>query len=358
MLDASLTVYKEHSVRFETCPVAGHNAHGLVERKIKTAQELLEKSGIATSRMHTTGLQTAVKLAENMMNNTPYGCSFGRSKSNSKLMKLISQNMMKIGRINSRTLNGPVRLPEGPATMMKKVEETYQIFYKIYNDTMVARMIMETQPKWFRTERDLKVGDVVYFRKSEGSAIKGSWTTGVCEEVTRGKDGLIREATVKYFNSSEETPRYTTRSVRTLVRLFNVEDSHWREDMAEVEKLLVARNIKVELGKVDQMEREVLYGRKKRSVCEGDPTLCRCCCASHCSLSLHVSRGDSLVKQEKFEKPQLEVNVVTLQDGSDYKLDSIDDYLTDEATMCPQSECFGKDSFMSLITSLNVNLAA
>ena len=38
MVDASLQVYKEHGVRFETCPVAGHNAQGLVERKIKTAQ--------------------------------------------------------------------------------------------------------------------------------------------------------------------------------------------------------------------------------------------------------------------------------------------------------------------------------
>ena len=211
-------------------------------------------------RMHTTGLQTSVKLAENMMNNTPYGFSFGRSKNNNKLMKLITPNMRKIGCINSRTLNGPVRLPEGPATMMKKVEEAFQIFYKIYNDTMVAKMIMEMQPKWFRTEKDLKVGDIVYFRKNEGSAIKGSWTTGVCEEVTRGRDDLIREATVKYFNSTENTPRYTTRSVRTLVRLFNVEDSHWREDMAEVQKLLVAKGIKVQTEKIDELGENVFFG--------------------------------------------------------------------------------------------------
>ena len=39
-----------------------------------------------------------------MMNNTPYGFSYGRSASNNKLMKLVSPNMMKIGRINSRAL--------------------------------------------------------------------------------------------------------------------------------------------------------------------------------------------------------------------------------------------------------------
>jgi hypothetical protein len=43
MLDASLTVYKDHGVRFESCPVAGHNTHGLIERKIKTAQENLRE---------------------------------------------------------------------------------------------------------------------------------------------------------------------------------------------------------------------------------------------------------------------------------------------------------------------------
>ena len=101
--------------------------------------------------------------------------------------------------------------------MMKKVEEAYEAFFKIYNDTMVAKLIQETQPKWFRNEKDLKIGDVIYFRKDEGSAIKGSWTTGLVDDVVRGSDGLVREATVKYFNSSETSPHRTTRSVRTLV---------------------------------------------------------------------------------------------------------------------------------------------
>ena len=77
-------------MKFETCPVAGHNAQCLVERKIKTAQELMDKTGMATSRMHTSGLQTTVKLVENMMNNTPYGYSYGRGKGNTKLR--VAQN--------------------------------------------------------------------------------------------------------------------------------------------------------------------------------------------------------------------------------------------------------------------------
>ena len=151
-------------------------AHGLVERKIKTAQELMDKSGLATARMHTTGLQTATKLVENIMNNTPYGYSYGRGKGNTKLMKLVSTNMMRIGRIHSRTLNGPVKLPEGSATMMDKVRKIYNVFYKLYNDTMVAKLIQET----------------IYFRKNESSAVKGEWIVGMVDSVKFGRDGLVR----------------------------------------------------------------------------------------------------------------------------------------------------------------------
>ena len=150
--------------------------------------------------------------------------SIGLRKDNNRLMKLISPNMMKVGRIHSRTLNAPVKLPEGPATMMDKVQKCYEIFYKLYNDTMVAKLIQETNPKWFKSSQDLKVDDVVYFRKLESSAVQGNWSVGVVDSVKFGRDGHIREATVKYVNPSEACSRYTTRSVRSLVRLFNIMD--------------------------------------------------------------------------------------------------------------------------------------
>ena len=71
--------------------------------------------------MDKSGLQTTAKLVENMMNNTPYGYSYRRDKENIKLMKLVSPNMMRIRRIHLSTLNGPIKLPEGPAIRMDKV---------------------------------------------------------------------------------------------------------------------------------------------------------------------------------------------------------------------------------------------
>ena len=53
-----LTLEKEHGVEFEVCPMQGHNAHGQVERVIRSVQESFTDSGLLTARYHATGLQT------------------------------------------------------------------------------------------------------------------------------------------------------------------------------------------------------------------------------------------------------------------------------------------------------------
>ena len=108
-------------MRFKCCPVSGHNYHGLVERKIRTVQECLDKCDVDGMRLHSTGLQTFCKLVENQMNNLPMGYSFGRDSDNSPLLKLIFPNMLRVGRNNSRALDGPIRMPSGPGNLMKKL---------------------------------------------------------------------------------------------------------------------------------------------------------------------------------------------------------------------------------------------
>ena len=63
------------------------------------------------------------------------------------------------------------------------------------------------------------------------------------------------------------------------------------------------------------------------------------------------------MKQDQFEKPQLDVDMEFIQEGLDYKLDTLDDYLQDEVTMCSPSEGFSQDSIMGLMTSLNMSFA-
>ena len=233
--DLDQLLYKEKGIRFKTCPVSGHNYHGLCERKIRTVQDCLDKIDVANMRLHATGLQTLCKLIENDVNNLPMGFSFARDSDNSPLLKLVFPNMMKIGRINSRSLDGPIRMPKGPGELMKKVEQGYDAFYKLWNTTMVPKLMK--MHKWFNGKAQLQVGDIIYFRKVENE-LSSKWTVGRIFDVVKGKDEIVRRATVQYQNSGESQPRFTDRAARSLIKLFHVDDVSWQEDMDTVEKLI------------------------------------------------------------------------------------------------------------------------
>ena len=91
---------------------------------------------------------------------------------------------------------------------------------------------MDLVPKWFKHDRDIKAGDVVFFRKLDGP-LGGGWSIGVVDTVEVSKDGLVRRAKVRYVNPGEVrddgvrvADRITDRAVRSLVRLFHVDDSN------------------------------------------------------------------------------------------------------------------------------------
>ena len=88
-----------------------------------------------------------------------------------------------------------------------------------------------------------------------------------------------------------------------------------------------------------------------------DSNLCSCCCQSHCSLSLHVARGVPLVKETKFEKPVIDVGISAKLSGWDYGISVLDDYLVDERSIMDSSEDFRQDSFLHLMTALNMDLS-
>ena len=155
LMDLSYRTYKEFGVHCEVVPVQGHNYNGLAERKIKAVQDAFEKIEIQKNKLHATGLQTFCKLVENQLNNLPFGYSYGRDSNNSPMLKIITPNMLRMGRINSRAVTGPLKFPNGPADYLKKVMECYKAFYKIFDIAMVPKLI--PQPKWFKDSVELKV---------------------------------------------------------------------------------------------------------------------------------------------------------------------------------------------------------
>ena len=313
MKDLELMLHREKGIQFKTCPVAGHNFHGLVEKKISTVQECLEKCDIANMRLHATGLQTYCKLVENDMNSLPMGYSYGRDSDNSPILRLVFPNMLKSGKLSARALDGPVRMPSGPGELMQRVEKGYKAFFKLWNVTMIPKLMKSH--KWFNSNCQLMVGDIIYFQKDE-SELSSKWTIGKVTEVIVSKDGLVRRVEVTYQNANESKPRTTDRASRSLIKLFHIDDQDWQADMAEVERLVSAfkqqgeaslpvfkmsytgdglryRLYRLNATSIDGVQRKLGVQNRvgsKTAKSKFEKPCGKCCCASHCAVAVHESR--------------------------------------------------------------------
>ena len=148
-----LEVYREKGIKFEVCSVGGHNEHGLVERIIRSLQESMLECGLHSKKLTATGLQTLAKLVENEYNNLPAGFKYDRNQDNTAVLKILTPNMMRMGRINTRALSGPLRLPSGMSDMVERVAQVYKAWYKIWSDAYIPKLLF--RPKWFNGEVDM-----------------------------------------------------------------------------------------------------------------------------------------------------------------------------------------------------------
>ena len=365
--DLQLVLYKEKGIKLRTCPVSGHNMHGSVERKIKSVQECLEKMDVANMKLHATGLQTILKLIENDLNNLPLGYSFGRDSNNSPLLRLIFPNLLKIGRLNTRALDGPIRMPVGPGELMQKIEKGYSSFFKIWNTTMVPKLLK--MYKWFDNKSHLQVGDIVWFKKTE-SELSNDWTLGKIVSITKSRDGFIRRAEVQYQNATENEPRVTDRAVRSLIRLYHLDYTTWLNDMNEVEELVkalkendddsdsvnygdVLRSLKTRHGAVsgnDKLEREidVKYRPAAKTAKSKLVKKCKgCCCVYHCSIIEHNPGAlPVVVNGITYKQEHLFAGVVDKSWVSTEEL---------EEDLCSRAE-LTDDKFLSLLCASRVDL--
>ena len=183
-------------------------------------------------RLLATGFQTLLKLVENNYNSLPIGYSYDRSLSNTPLLKIITPNFFKLGRNNDRALEGPVELPHNGAELLDKVNETYQGMFKLWADVYVPKLIY--QPKWYKDDEDLSEGDLVYMQKESDNLLGSKWIIGIVEQIIPSRDGKVRRVIVKYQNASENQPRFTDRSVRKLVKIFDIEEYVLQDDLTEL----------------------------------------------------------------------------------------------------------------------------
>ena len=370
---------------------------------------MLEKCEVENLRLHSTGLQTYLKLIENQINDLPFGFSYSRSSENTPLLKLIFPNLLRIGRNNSRSLNGPIKLPKDVEDLMKNVKKAYDAFYKVWNTSAIP-LLMKMNSKWVDGDSEIKVGDIVYFRKQENE-LASEWTLGKVDQVEVSKDGIVRRVHIKYHNFGEDFPRYTDRAARSLSKLMHIDDTTWKQDMDLVERLIneqINEDISDEVedlnlpghgANLNDVEDEILHinavsssasysmsAQRNRlgAVSNNDgiqrsrlnahggydipnrriavqyntnalsardrfsPCCSDCCCWAHCKITTHVKKNTPIGYVDVDPGSNNEFSLL------DRSWDSFEDYqdeMYDSSWMARE-----RDQFMARISAVNVNL--
>ena len=228
------------------------------------------------------------------------------------------------------------------------------------------------------------MGDIVYFRKLE-SELSSKWTVGKITKVEKGRDEVVRRATVQYQNSNEDDLRETDRAARSLIRLFNIDDESWQEDMDLVEKLIeeskvIKKDSEDTRSRLKAVNNEETVKRKigvqhKPSARLAKSKFTRpcnaCCCLSHCEKNPHNDEHDIEVNLSDLEVPEvIDVKFEGMLDRSwvcdetDYEVDvtemTFSDHdrflMADYQTELLDSVPLVQDKFMSLLCSINTDL--
>ena len=327
--DLTHQLYTEKEVIFETCSVGGHDSHGKVESTIKSIQEGLEDIGLSKMRLPTMGVQTLCKQIENTYNNLPLGFRYDRSQDNTPVLKMLVPNMLRVGRINSRSLDGPVRLSGDNKKMLNNIQDTFEAWYRIWCEVYVPKLVI--QKAGFKNSRDLQVDDLVYFQKKQ-SELSSPWTMGKIDQIVRGRDNVIRKVFVKYRNANEDFDRITDRSTRRLIKLYSYDDPDLQVDLSKVQKRIDELTGYLDGALVAGVMEEELTGVTKSQL------KCDCCCYSHCSVTIH-----NLYGTRKFVE---DLPVTSLAQFVDTTEDEI-------PTTGEEEDCEDLDSLMALILSVN-----
>ena len=156
--------------------------------------------------------------------------------------------------------------------------------------------------------------------------------------VTRSKDGVIRRVEVKYFNHNENKPRFTDRAVRSVVKLFSIEDSYFMNDMAKVEEMMAKL-------KKDEVPRRVEPAKLQ---------VCGCCCISHCWFSVHTVHGTLLGRVNLADKMiKSDVNFPGISEKEIFDITDVSDH--ESKHMKPSLMLDKRDAFYDLLMALETN---
>ena len=216
--DVKQTLSTEYGIEYAACPVGAHYVHGKVERKIQEVKKSVNIH-VQNERLSVIQWETLMLQISNSINNLPIGLK--NKTSNLENLDLITPNRLILGRNNNRCPNAPLLLCSNHKKMIDQNSDIFKAWFKAWIISYVPQLI--ERPKWHTSDREMNVGDVVLFLKSERE-FDEQYQYGIVCAVHEGKDGHIRRVDVEYRNANENTKRITQRGVRDLVIVFPVDE--------------------------------------------------------------------------------------------------------------------------------------
>ena len=225
MCDVGGKLNREYGIAFEVCPVGGHNFHGRVERKIRTVKESLRK-GVQNARLSVLEWETLCAEIANSVNNLPV--VIGNETEDLENLDLITPNRLKLGRNNSRSPVGIIEITDKIDRILQLHSDIFDSWWEAWLTSAVPKLV--AQPIWFKNDEDIKIGDAVLFKRTEGS-LAGEYKFGMVDDVHRGADNRIRSVVIRYKNASEEVERKTFRAVRSLIIVHRIDEISIMEEL-------------------------------------------------------------------------------------------------------------------------------
>ena len=201
----------EYGVDFEVCPVGAHYMHGKVERKIKHVKESFSKH-LQNNRLSIMQWETLGDQIANSINNLPI--SLGNVTRDLENLDLLTPNRLLLARNNARCPAGPLIVTEDVGKIIPQNNAVFEVWFRSWLTSYVPTLMF--QPKWFNSDYDPKVGDIVLFLKSEKDFEK-IYQYGMICDVKKSRDGKIRQVEVEYQNHMEKVKRRTNRGTREIV---------------------------------------------------------------------------------------------------------------------------------------------
>ena len=122
-------------------------------------------------------------------------------------MDLITSIRLQLGRNNDRSPAATMEVTGNHDRILKENREIFNSWFEALLTSNVPRLM--NHPKWFSTDHDIKICDVVLFLKQDW-VLNNSYQYGMVNETVRSKDGIIRKVIVQYRNHEENIDRYTT----------------------------------------------------------------------------------------------------------------------------------------------------